>query len=281
MTRKSFLASLSLAFVSGIASAQAGLFISVADNIGTEINGFGPFVDHAAIQTDQAGSFATEFFAINSGDLDAFHILPNGNYLLSSLFNGTVGANAFQDGDLVEYNPTTGLVVGNYLGLGESSFTSSAADISSATTDQQGNLFFSALAASNTLTHAGGSLTFTSGDIVRLDATTGIASIFVPEADIFDDGDGSVYGLHWMGDGSFLMSSSADEAVSGNNFLDGDVFSYSFTQDTSSLFFSESNFSDTANSHDIDAIYFQVPAPAGVALAGIGAIFAARRRRGS
>lgn len=259
--------------------ADAGLFLSVADNIGTEINGVGPFTDEDVIRTNPAGSFAEAFFAIDAGDLDAFHILPNGNYIFSSLFNGTVGANSFEDADLVEYNPNTGTIVGNYLGIGESTFTSSAADISAATTDDQGNLYFSLIGAANSMTHAGGSLDFTDGDIVRVDAATGVASIFVAEADLFDDGDGDVYGLHWNSDGSFLISTNEDEVISGNSFLDGDVFAYYYGSDTSSLFFSESNFSDTANGHDIDAVYFQVPAPASAVLLGLGALATGRRRR--
>ena len=273
------------AFIAALASpalaqpADAGLFLSVADNIGTEINGVGPFTDEDVIRTNPAGSFAEAFFAIDAGDLDAFHILPNGNYIFSSLFNGTIGATTFDDADLIEYNPNTGAVVGNYLGIGLGSFTSSAPDISAATTDDQGNLYFSMLGATNSMTHAGGSLDFTDGDIVRVDANTGVASIFVAEADLFDDGDGDVYGLHWNGDGSFLISTNEDEVVSGNSFLDGDVFTYFYGSDASSLFFSESNFSDTANGHDIDAVYFQVPAPASAALLGLGALATGRRRR--
>ncbi|GAB5497419.1 MAG: hypothetical protein Phyf2KO_24990 [Phycisphaerales bacterium] len=259
--------------------ANAGLFLSVADNIGTEINGFGPFTDEDLIRTNPAGSFAEAFFAIDGGDLDAFHILPNGNYIFSSLFNGTIGATTFDDADLVEYDPNTGTVVGNYLGIGLSSFTSSAPDISAATTDGDGNLYFSMLGVTNTMNHAGGSLTFTDGDIVRVDATTGVASVFVSEADIFDDGDGDVYGLHWNSDGSFLMSTNEDESVSGNTFLDGDVFTYFYSSDVSNLFFSEANFSDTANGHDIDAVFFNVPAPAGALALPLCALAAVRRKR--
>ena len=48
--------------------ADAGLFLSVADNIGTEINGFGPFTDEDLIRTNPAGAFAEAFFAIDAGD---------------------------------------------------------------------------------------------------------------------------------------------------------------------------------------------------------------------
>ncbi|MEM9166724.1 MAG: PEP-CTERM sorting domain-containing protein [Planctomycetota bacterium] len=267
-------------FVLAPAAAQtgpAGLYLSVADNVGTEIVQ-GPYTDEDVILTDAAGSSSSLFFSIDAGDLDAFHILPNGNYLLSSLFNGVVGADNFQDADLVEYDPVAGSVVGNYLGLGEGSFTSTAADVDAATTDAAGNLYFSALGSVNVLTHTGGSLTFTDGDIVRLDAATGVASIFVTEGDLFDDGDGDVYGLHWNGDGTLLVTTNEDESISGSSFLDGDVFIYDPALDTASPFFSESSFTST-NTHDVDAVYFVVPAPASAALLGLGGLTALRRRR--
>ncbi len=265
MLRYSATISVAAALAAASSHAQSvsdGLFLSVADNIGTEINGVGPFTDEDVIRTDAAGSFAEAFFAIDGGDLDAFDVLPSGNYIFSSLFNGSIGGTTFDDADLIEFDPNTNTIVGNYLGIGLSSFTSSSPDISAATTDADGNLYMSLLGATNSLTHAGGSLSFSDGDVVRVDATTGVASIFLTEADVFDDGDGDVYGLHIMDDGSFLMSTNEDEAVSGNAFLDGDVFLFDPATGASSLFFSEANFTDTGNGHDIDAVFYNVPAPA-------------------
>ncbi|MEM8756919.1 MAG: PEP-CTERM sorting domain-containing protein [Planctomycetota bacterium] len=263
----------------GAATAQpAGLYLSVADNVGTEVNG-GPFTDEDVFLTDAAGSSSSLFFSIDAGDLDAFHILPNGNFLFSSLFNGSIGGVTFDDADLIEFDPNTSSIVGNYLGLGFDSFTSAGPDVSAATTDADGNLYFSALGSTNALTHAGGSLTFTDGDIVRLDATTGIATIAIAEADLFDDGDGDVYGLHLDTDGTLLISTIDDEMISGSMFLDGDVFRYDPISDTASPFFSESSFTST-NTHDVDAVFFVVPAPASAALLGLGGLAAARRRRG-
>lgn len=277
MNRTMIGASIAVA-LSAQAMAQGDLYLSMADNIGVEVGGTGAFTDEDVFRTGLDGTGATTFFSIASGDLDAFHILSNGNYLVSSLFNGNIGGTVFDDADLIEYDPNTGMIVGNYLGIGQGSFTTSSPDISAVTTDEAGNLYFSVL-GNTTMNHAGGSLSFTDGDIVMVDAMTGVASIFLSEADIFDDGDGDVYGLHWMGDGTLLMSGNEDEAVGGTTFLDGDVFQYDIATGAASLFFSEANFTDTSNGHDIDAIYFQVPAPGSLALLGLGGVFAARRRR--
>ena len=262
--------------VSPVMAQPAGLYLSVADNVGTQIGG-GTFTDEDVILTDQTGSTASQFFTITSNDLDAFHIMDNGNYLVSSLFNGSVNGMNFADGDLIEYNPTTGQIVGTFRGMDEAHATAGG-DWSAVTMDSAGNLYLSSLDTTSTINHAGGSLTFSDGDIIMVDSA-GVASLFLSAADIFDDGDGDIYGMHWMADGSFLMSTASDESISGTTYLDGDVFSYDVAGDSASLFFSESSFTDTANGHDVDAIYYNIPAPAGLAAFGLAGLAASRRRR--
>ncbi|GJM18201.1 MAG: hypothetical protein DHS20C14_04140 [Phycisphaeraceae bacterium] len=272
---RSIVAVAALACCAPFAAAQGNLYLSVADNIGNEVNGFGPFTDNDLVNVDNG----VPLFSLSGGDLDAFHVLANGNYIMSSLFNGDTGTEIFDDGDLVEYNPNTGLIVGNYLGIGNSAFATTGEDITAATTDELGNLYFSTLSDA-TLNHAGGALSFTDGDIVKVDAATGIASIFVSEADLWDDGDSDVYGLHWMGDGTMLISSNSDEFVNGEFILDGDIFRYDLASGIAvETFFSESSFTDTANSHDVDAIYFAIPAPGSVLAFGALGLIATRRRR--
>lgn len=275
MNRATVAAFAAAACCASLASAQGDLYFSVSDNIGNEVNGNGPFTDNDLVNA----STAVPFFSLDGGDLDAFSVLSNGHYIMSSLFNGNVGGTIFDDGDLVEYDPGTGMIVGNYLGIGNSAFQNSGVDITAATTDAAGNLYFSTL-SDNVLNHAGGSLAITDGDVVMVDAATGIASIFIAEADLWDDGDSDVYGLHWMGDGTMLITSSSDEMVNGELILDGDVFRYDIASGTQvETFFSEQSFTDGVNSHDIDAIYFQVPAPGSALALGALGLAAIRRRR--
>lgn len=269
-TSRFLAASTAVAALAG--AAQAQLIISVVNNIGNELGGV-TFNDGDMVQTDFAGTAASIFFAesnwTSDGDTDAFHILPNGNYLFSSLFNSTIGGVTFDDADLIEYNPNTG--VANTYFITAASFDAANEDISGVSTLANGNIVFS----TNTDASIGG-VGFTDGDLVEYDITTDTVSILIPEAQIFDDGDGDIYGIHADTDGTFLLSAVADEMVSGTMFLDGDVFRYDPVTDTATLVFGESAFD--GQNQDIDAI-FLIPAPGSVALLGLAGLAGVRRRR--
>jgi hypothetical protein len=50
--------------------------------------------------------FSEALFGGAGGDIDAVHVLSNGNIVLSTTLNATLGGLNFVDGDLVEYNPS-------------------------------------------------------------------------------------------------------------------------------------------------------------------------------
>lgn len=252
--------------------AQGQLILSVSNNTGNQLGGV-TFNDGDMVQTDPAGTSASIFFAesnwTSDGDTDAFHILPNGNYLFSSLFNSSIGGTTFDDADLIEFDPNTG--VASIYFISESTFDDDFEDISGVSTLASGNIVFS------TLTDASiGGVGFTDGDLVEYDITTGAASVLVSEAQIFDDGDGDIYGIHANDDGTFLLSAVADEMISGTMFLDGDIFLYDPATDSASLFFSEASFGGA--NQDVDAI-FVIPAPGSAALLALAGVAAVRRRR--
>ncbi|MEM1330184.1 MAG: hypothetical protein AAGG07_06460 [Planctomycetota bacterium] len=272
-TSRSFAAigALALSLAAGAANAQ--LILSTTANTGNELAGL-TFNDGDMVQTDAAGSSASIFFAesnwTSDGDTDAFHILPDGTYLFSSLFNSQIDGQSFDDADLIRYDPNTG-TASTYF-ITESTFDDDFEDISGVSTRENGNILFSTLSDASI-----GGVGFTDGDIVEYDISTGTVSIAVAEDDIFDDGDGDIYGLHYNADGTYLLTSVADEMISGTQFLDGDIFLYDPANDTATLVFSEASFTDNGTSYDIDAIYV-IPAPGTGLLLGLAG-FAARRRR--
>lgn len=266
---------LAIAALASNAMAQGPLYLSLSDNIDNNLPSFGPFTDEDAVFTNTDGSGAGLAFGLTGGDLDAMHRLPNGNWLVSSLFNGGYAGTTFDDGDLVEINPTSGTFVGTV--FTDSIWDNAGADISGVSVLPNGNYLLSVLSD-----NAIGGTAFTDGDVIEYNATSGTASLFLSEAALFDDGDGEVYGIHYFADGRLLLTASGDESVSGTLFRDGDAFLYNPADDSASLVFSQDLFSSSGpNSWDINALYFEgaIPTPGGVALVGLAGLAGLRRRR--
>lgn len=229
--------------------------LSVADNIGNMIGGL-TFTDGDVIEFDSTTNTATLVFAetlITPGaDVDAFHILPNGNYLISVLFNNrTLGGFTFNDGDLVEYNPTTNTA--SLYFLGEADFVEVSAgggDINAVTTRPNGNIIFS-LTAEQTQFRG---VTYSDGDLIEYDPNTDQGSLLLSQATLCDDGDCDIVAVHLLANGHFVMSTFDDESISGITFHNGDLFEYDPLTDTATLFFSEDSFLDS-NGHNVDAVY--------------------------
>jgi hypothetical protein len=266
-----------LGIVAGTASGSR-LTLSLVDNTNNFLPGFGPFTDNDAVTADApAGTNGVLEFSLDGGDLDAMHRLPNGNWLVSSLFNGTFGGVTFDDGDLVEIDPSSGAFVQTV--IPNTVFTTPGPDFTAVSQLPDGNLLFSMLGSSNTITTPSGPVTFTDGDIMLYNVPTGDVSVFIAEADLFDDGDGDVYGIHHMMDGTLLLTTNVDESISGTTYRDGDVFRYDPTNGSTSLFFSEDTFIG-GNTWDVDGLYWEIPAPGAAGLLGLAGLAAARRRRG-
>ncbi|HRX86478.1 MAG TPA: hypothetical protein P5572_15760 [Phycisphaerae bacterium] len=241
-----------------VAAAQpAGyvLYFSDNNNVGNQLAGL-IFNDGDIVRYDTDANTAGIFFAESNitpnADVDAFHLLPDGSMLLSVLFNGrTLGGLTFDDGDLVRYDPMTNTA--SIYVLSEASF-GTGADINAVTLAPDGDIILS-----NRENNSIGALSYDDGDIVRYDIDTGTASIMVPQAAIFDDGDGDVSSLHLLPDGTFLLSfTDTTEMISGVVFNDGDIIHYDPVADTAEAVFTELQFEDGSTSHEIDAVYAEI-----------------------
>ncbi len=273
-----FYAGVALAAFAAPTLAAGPLVLSNADGINNNLPGFGPFTDDDAVATSLDGNDGSLLFTVG-GDLDAMHRLPNGNWLVSSLFNGSFGGSNFDDGDLVEIDLVNNVVVGNYF-ISNTMFTSSSPDITGVSLLPNGNILFSLLGSSNTISTPSGPVTFTDGDVMEFDVLTGNVSTFLSEAELFDDGNGDVYGIHAFADGRLLLTTNTDESISGATFRDGDAFLYDPATDSASLYFSEDLFFDPTgvNGWDIDALYV-IPSPGAAGLLALAGVASARRRR--
>lgn len=243
-----------------LANAET-VYLSVVNNLNNGLGGL-VFRDGDIVAYDPGTDTSTLFFNEDafgglSVDLTAFHLFPDGSFLLSVLFNNrTLGGLTFDDGDLVRYDPATDTA--SFYFLTESSFTdpNGNPDISGVSVRANGNILLS-LNADNVL--AG--LAFTQGDVVEYDPIAQTATIFLSEATLCDDGDCDVDALHERTNGHLILSFASDEVISGVPFLDGDLVDYDAVTDSATLFLSEGLFDlgipPNSDITDINAVFVQ------------------------
>ena len=136
------------------------------------------FEDEDVVEYDPNTGTATMYFegdTVFSGDedVDAFCVLSNGNLVLSTTGNATIGSLSFSDEDLVEYNPGTGTAT--LLLDGSTVITDDSGnghDINAVHVDADGYIY---LSMNNNSTIDG--LSFGDDDVVRYDPNSGSATI--------------------------------------------------------------------------------------------------------
>ena len=136
------------------------------------------FNDEDVVQYDPNTGATTMLFdgsAIFSGDedLDAFTVLNNGNYVLSTAGSATIGSLNFNDEDLVEYNPSSGTAT-MYLD-GSTVITDESGnghDINAVHVDSSGIIYLSMTENSSI-----NGFSFGDDDVVRYDPNSNTATI--------------------------------------------------------------------------------------------------------
>jgi hypothetical protein len=137
------------------------------------------FRDGDLVRYDRVNDVATLLFDedlfSNDANVDAFTVLPNGNFVLSTEAGETLGGLTFRDGDLVEYDPVNDVAT---LFFDEDLFAAGE-DIDGVFVLPDGSIVLSTRAAADL-----GGLGFRDGDLVRYDPVNDIATLFFDE-DLF------------------------------------------------------------------------------------------------
>jgi hypothetical protein len=208
-------------------------------------------------------------------DINAVHVLANGNILLSTngdaQFTATHGGLVFKNGDIVEYNISTGIAglyyeedgFGTNLNIDAFSLLSNGHFVLSTNSDEI----------------LGGTL-YKNGDLVEYDPTDGTASRFFSES-LFGGANANIDAVHVLPNGDIVLSTEEDcLTLGGLTFKDGDLVLYHPELGTAEMFFAESNFS-VEYDVNIDGVHV-VPLPASIWLfssAMLGLVGIARRKK--
>ncbi|MHC4552040.1 MAG: PEP-CTERM sorting domain-containing protein [Planctomycetota bacterium] len=264
---------LTMIIVAFAATADAGtiLFSNSTDiTLGGVVYTEGDLIEYDTLTGDASSFFSASDAGFQSPDIDAVHVLLNGNIILSMENDETYGGVEYKDGDLVEFNPNNGnaslyfsvALIGNK-------------DIDAMSLTSTGNLI---LSTSLSATLAG--VSFGNGDLVEYNPGTGVAELLFDGSDLFKLTE-DIDAVHFLDNGNIVLSTENDATLGDGtawelDFEDGDLVEYNFLTETASLYFDESAVGSGFDV-DIDAVYV-VPEPATMAIFGLGSVCLLRRR---
>ncbi len=196
-------------------------------------------------------------------NIDAVHFLDNGNILLSTQNDATLGGLTFDESDLVEYNPGTNTAT---LFFDGSILFGGAANIDAVSILSSGNLVLSTV-----LTETLGGLTFEDGDLVEYNPGTDTGTLFFDE-DLFSLTE-DIDAVHVLSNGNIVLSTDNNATLGTLTFNEGQLVEYNPGTDIAALFVDNPTFTGPEN---IDAVF--VPEPSTAVLLGLGLALVGRRR---
>ena len=155
--------------------ANGNIILSV-DKDGTTLGGLtfgnGDLIEYNPTTDVGTLYFDESLFVGGNEDIDAVHILDNGNTILSTIDGATLGGLTFGSGDLAEYNPTTDVATLFFDG----SLFDGAENIDAAHILDNGNIILSTEGAATL-----DGLTFANGDLAEYNPTTDVATLYFSE----------------------------------------------------------------------------------------------------
>ena len=193
--------------------------------------------DGSSIFTDTAGE-----------NIDGLHVLDSGHIVLSTNGAAQIGALAFADEDVIEYDPVTGIATKLFDGIDDFGLASGD-DIDGLFIRDNGNVVFS-LENDSTITGIG---SVSDEDILEYNDGTGqVSQLFDGDVDLGISSD--INGIHVLIDGNLVFATEDGQAVRNLASVgDGDLIHYDTNSDLASIYLQESVFS--GGNEKINAIY--------------------------
>ena len=194
------------------------------------------FTDKDLAEYDPASDTATLFFDgvahALAQDIDAVHVLANGNIVLSAINTITLGGVTAENEDLIVYNPVTD--TGSLFFDGSALFSSGSTDLSAVHIMNAGHMLLT-----NEYSATLGGLAFEPNDIIDYDRDSDTAVMFL---------DGSTVGLsvwidavHLLDNGHIVLSTDQPATLGGLSFNEGDLVEYDPIWDTATVYFDGTN----------------------------------------
>lgn len=270
-------ASLLLALALAVASTATATTLTISTLATETLAGVNFSNQHVMVYDTVAAGAPSQFFdgtniAVNT-NIDALHVLPNGDLVFSTVSDSSIGALNFMDGDLVQVNPAdpnSAAVIFN-----ESFITGTAVNIDALWIAGNGDYVIS-----TTLGASIGPTAFDDGDLVRFtpgDANS--ASIIFDDALFTSAALNNTNGVHILPSGSIIMTVASAFTLGGSSYQAGDVIRYNPGANFSQLVFDDADPNWAIGTGQVDAVY--VPEPSSALLLALGALglVGIRRRR--
>lgn len=185
-----------------------------------------------------------------SVNIDAVHVLENGNIAFSTTVSATLGGTSFDDDDLLVYDPATGnvtmLIDGSAVFSGATDFDIDAVYVRS------NGLIVLSTRFDATL----GGLAFGDGDLIEYNRLSNKATLLFDGEALFTDPVEDIDAVYLFDDGQIALSTQTDAILGGLSFADGDVVKYDPVNNTAELYFAETNFTDITA--DLDALHIGI-----------------------
>ncbi len=207
--------------ISTVGNARLG-GLSFGDD---DLVAYDPASDTASLVFDGGSSFSN-----TREDINAYHLLPDGRMVLSTVGNARLGGLSFGDDDLVLYDPSSDAA--SLLFDGGRSFSSTREDIDAAYLLPDGRIILSTVGDATL-----GGLSFGDDDLVAYDPVTDTASLFFDGGASFSNNFEDINALHLLPDGLIALSTVGNATLGGLNFGDDDLIAYDPVSDTAKLLF--------------------------------------------